>query len=105
MSHTVRRVKIGRLYDGSSCCCCGDLLFLEDDAVICERCGSPMHTGCWERVNRCTACNTPRAYVNKPLPHRPPRVEQRPGRTLAPGESFCATCGAIISGFCFQCRT
>jgi len=23
---------------------------------------------------------------------------------LAAGESFCATCGDIISGYCFQCR-
>lgn len=103
MSHNVRRVKIGRLYDGSSCCCCSDLLFLDDDAVICEACGSPTHIRCWNKVNRCVACNRAPSYVNQPLPQTVTRVEERPAPTLAAGENFCATCGDIVSGYCFRC--
>src|SRR5262245_61319276 len=103
MSHPVRRVKIGQLYDGSSCCYCGSLLFLEDDGVICEACGSPTHARCWDRVNRCNACNTVPTFINQTLPPRPVQVAQRPGRTLEVGENFCATCGDIVSGYCFRC--
>lgn len=103
MSHTVRRVKIGELYDGSSCCCCSELLFLGDDGAICEACGSPSHMRCWDRVNRCNACNSGVSYVNQPLPQPLTQVEQRPRRTLKAGESFCSTCGDIVSGYCFRC--
>lgn len=106
MSRAVRRVKIGKLYDGSNCCWCGELLFLGDDGVICEACGSPTHTRCWDTVNKCNACNSTPTFVNQPLPQPLPHVEveHRPRRTLEAGESFCASCGDIVQGYCFRCR-
>lgn len=102
MSLTVRRVKIGKLYDGSSCCCCGELLFLGDDGLICEACGSPTHTRCWDRVNKCIACNSTPTFVNQPLPQTLPQVEgeveHRPKKTLP--EANEALRYAIIGIFC-----
>src|ERR1041385_253901 len=104
MSHTVRRVKIGKLYDGSSCCCCGDLLFFDDDGVICEACGSPSHIRCWDRVKRCTACSARGSYdIQSPPPQARTQVKQTSRRILGVGENFCATCGDIVSGYCFRC--
>lgn len=104
MSQTVRQVKIGKLYDGSNCCWCGDLLFLGDDGIICEACGSPSHVRCWNTVKGCNGCKRRGSYEIQPLPQPPTRVEQRPTRTLRTGENFCSSCGDIVRGYCFRCR-
>ena len=104
MSHTVREVKIGELYDGSSCCSCNDLLFLGDDGVICEACGSASHARCWNTVKGCNGCNRRVSYEVEPLPQPPRPVAQQYRRTLERGESFCASCGDIVWGYCFRCE-
>ena len=102
----MRQVKIGDLYDGSSCCWCGDLLFLGDDGVICEACGSPSHVRCWTKGNGCNGCSRRVPYTYQPQPQPRTRVlETRPTRTLERGETYCPTCGDVVAGYCFQCRS
>lgn len=104
MSQSVRQVKIGNLYDGSSCCWCSDLLFFGDEGIICEACGSPSHVRCWNKAKGCNGCNRRVSYEVQRLSQPPTRVEQRPTRTLESDERFCSTCGDIVSGYCFRCH-
>lgn len=100
----MRQVKIGDLYDGSSCCWCGDLLFFGDDGVICEACGSPSHVRCWTKGNGCNGCSRRIPYAYEPARQARPQVATRPKRMLETGESYCPTCGDIVPGYCFRCR-
>src|SRR5262249_31829100 len=86
-------------------CWCGDLLFFGDDGVICDACGSPSHVRCWTKGNGCNGCSRRVPYAYQPQQQQPRRqvVEQKSRRTLAPGETFCASCGDIVMGYCFRC--
>lgn len=103
MTETVRRLKVNKLYEGQACRWCGEVLALGDDGAICEACHSLHHARCWDQQN---GCNGDPLCVNRPLQQLKsvtPEV-RRPSRPLSPGESYCATCGDIVSGVCFRCR-
>lgn len=103
MPATVRRLKINKRFESAACCWCGDALALGQHGAICEACESPHHAGCWDREN---GCNGDRACVNRPLhqiPNQPQPVET-PHRPLAPGETFCSSCGDIVTGLCYRCN-
>ena len=105
MIGTVRRLKINRVYEGETCRWCGKPLVLGEDGAICESCHSPHHAHCWDQQN---GCNGDASCVNRPLQQlggvAAATTAARPARQLNPGESFCATCGDVVSGVCFRCR-
>ena len=103
MSETVRRLKVNKRYEGVACRWCGDLLVLGEDGALCEACESPHHARCWDQQN---GCNGDPSCVNRPLQQLAgvAPAATRPMHQLNPGESFCPTCGDIVSGVCFRCR-
>jgi Prokaryotic RING finger family 1 len=100
---TVRRLKINKRYEGEPCRWCGQLLLVGDDGAICGACEGLHHASCWDQQN---GCNGNPACVNRPLQQlqNVAPVGQRPQTQLKPGESFCSTCGDIVTGYCFRCQ-
>lgn len=103
MSETVKRLKINKRYEGLPCRWCGQLLLVGEDGAICGACESPHHATCWDKQN---GCNGDPACVNRPLAQlvgaRPVATATRP--VLKPGESFCPTCGDVVTDYCFRCQ-
>lgn len=103
MTETVRRLKINKIYEGQACRWCNEALAIGDDGAICGSCNSPHHARCWDQQN---GCNGDPACVNRPLQQLQgvtPKA-RKPSRPLQPGESFCPTCGDIVTGVCFRCQ-
>jgi hypothetical protein len=80
------------------------MLFVGDDGAICGACDNPHHARCWDEQNGCSGdfdcVNRPLRQLQNVAP-----VEQKPRTLLNPGESFCPTCGDVVTGYCFRCQT
>jgi len=103
MSETVKRFKINKQYEGLPCRWCGQLLLVGDDGAICGACQSPHHATCWDKQN---GCNGDPVCVNRPLQqlNNVGRVATATRPILNPGETFCPTCGDVVTGYCFRCQ-
>lgn len=103
MSETVKRLKINKRYEGMPCRWCGQLLLVGDDGAICGACEGIHHASCWDKQN---GCNGDPACVNRPLQqlHNVATVATATRPILRPGESYCPTCGDVVTDYCFRCQ-
>ncbi len=105
-------------YKDCQCVSCNEVFKEGDDVVVCPKCGSPYHRGCWEKVGHCLNEQRHEEGFKWVYPFDKPEQEEKEYKypetkktayTFKNGESavICPHCKALNYGndaLCLKCR-